>query len=88
MFALKLLMAGLGVAEPRCAGRTAPRSHPRHGRASYIFNPTIAGIEEADAILLVGTNPRLEALDPQRAHPQALARWRRCRSASSASRPT
>ncbi len=31
------------------------------GRAGYLFNSTIAGIEEADAIILVGTNPRLEA---------------------------
>ena len=30
-------------------------------REGYIFNSTIAGIEEADAILLVGTNPRKEA---------------------------
>jgi NADH-quinone oxidoreductase subunit G len=30
-------------------------------RGSYIFNSTIAGIDEADAILLVGTNPRWEA---------------------------
>ena len=30
-------------------------------RASWLFNSTIAGIEEADVILLVGTNPRLEA---------------------------
>ncbi len=30
-------------------------------RQSYIFNSTIAGIDEADAILLIGTNPRLEA---------------------------
>ena len=34
---------------------------PRLGRASYLFNATIEGIEQADAILLVGTNPRLEA---------------------------
>ena len=31
------------------------------GRAGYLFNTGIAGIEEADAILLIGTNPRLEA---------------------------
>ena len=31
------------------------------GRASYIFNPTIAGIEQADALLIVGANPRVEA---------------------------
>jgi len=30
-------------------------------RAEYLFNTTIAGIERADACLLVGTNPRLEA---------------------------
>jgi NADH-quinone oxidoreductase subunit G len=30
-------------------------------RASYIFNTTIAGIEAADALLLIGTNPRWEA---------------------------
>ena len=33
----------------------------RTGRASYIFNPTIAGIEQADALLIVGSNPRKEA---------------------------
>ena len=31
---------------------------PREG---YIFNSTIAGLDEADVILLIGTNPRLEA---------------------------
>ncbi len=30
-------------------------------RASYIFNSTIAGIEDSDALLLIGTNPRWEA---------------------------
>ncbi len=30
-------------------------------RQSYLFNSTIAGIDEADAILLIGANPRLEA---------------------------
>jgi NADH-quinone oxidoreductase subunit G len=30
-------------------------------RQGYLFNSTIAGIDEADVILLVGTNPRLEA---------------------------
>lgn len=37
---------------------------PVHGvdiRSNYLFNSTIPGIEEADAILLVGTNPRHEA---------------------------
>jgi NADH-quinone oxidoreductase subunit G len=30
-------------------------------RASYLFNSTLAGVDEADVILLVGTNPRVEA---------------------------
>jgi NADH-quinone oxidoreductase subunit G len=30
-------------------------------RQAYLFNSTIAGIDEADAILLIGANPRLEA---------------------------
>ena len=30
-------------------------------RGSYIFNTTISGIEEADACLLIGSNPRIEA---------------------------
>ena len=30
-------------------------------RMNYIFNSSIKGIEESDLILLVGTNPRLEA---------------------------
>ena len=33
-----------------------------HGsRETYLFNTGIAGLEEADAIVLIGTNPRLEA---------------------------
>jgi NADH dehydrogenase/NADH:ubiquinone oxidoreductase subunit G len=34
---------------------------PAWGRATYLFNATIAGIDSADAILLVGANPRREA---------------------------
>ena len=30
-------------------------------RSSYLFNTTIAGIDSADAVLLIGTNPRWEA---------------------------
>ncbi|KAG5643423.1 NADH dehydrogenase (ubiquinone) 78K chain precursor, 5-prime end [Asterophora parasitica] len=39
-------------------------SAPVHGvdvRSNYLFNTTIPGVEEADVILLVGTNPRHEA---------------------------
>jgi len=31
------------------------------GRASYLFNPTISGIDQADALLIIGSNPRKEA---------------------------
>jgi NADH dehydrogenase (ubiquinone) Fe-S protein 1 len=37
---------------------------PAHGidlRGNYLFNTTIAGVEQADLVLLVGTNPRHEA---------------------------
>jgi NADH-quinone oxidoreductase subunit G len=60
LFALKELMAAMGTSNLDARqDRTA--LHTRYGRASYIFNPTIAGIDEADAILLIGTNPRREA---------------------------
>ena len=35
--------------------------HPKYGRESYLFNSTIAGIEDADAIMIIGANPRKEA---------------------------
>ena len=59
MFALKQLMAGFGSANMAVQGGDA--LDPKAGRASYIFNPTIAGIEQADALLIVGSNPRREA---------------------------
>ncbi|MBD8891085.1 NADH-quinone oxidoreductase subunit NuoG [Roseibium litorale] len=60
MFALKSLMDSLGVKniDSRYPGSAL---HPKHGRASYLFNSTVQGIDEADAILLIGTNPRLES---------------------------
>ena len=60
MFAFKDLMTRMGVASIDCRQDGAPLD-PAHGRASYLFNSTIEGIEQADAILLVGTNPRFEA---------------------------
>ncbi len=60
MFALKGLMQRLGVTniDARVDGAALDASA---GRAGYLLNSTIAGIEEADAILLIGTNPRREA---------------------------
>jgi len=60
MFALKQLLSALGSEDIDCRPAGSGLD-PRRGRASYIFNPTIAGIEEADAILIVGANPRKEA---------------------------
>jgi NADH-quinone oxidoreductase subunit G len=59
MFALKELLARFGSANLAVQGGDA--FDPKAGRASYIFNPTIAGIEQADALLIVGSNPRREA---------------------------
>ena len=60
MFALKQLMALLGSNNVDCRQDGAALD-PAKGRASYIFNSTIAGIEDADAVLIIGSNPRLEA---------------------------
>src|SRR5947209_5023913 len=60
MFALKALMGRLGVANMDCRQDGAALD-PSLGRASYLFNATIAGIEQADGIMLIGTNPRREA---------------------------
>ncbi|SMH47711.1 NADH-quinone oxidoreductase subunit NuoG [Mesorhizobium australicum] len=60
MYALKLLMASLGSPNVDCRQDGAALD-PSFGRASYVFNPTIEGIEQADALLIVGANPRYEA---------------------------
>jgi NADH-quinone oxidoreductase subunit G len=59
-FALKDLMTRLGVANLDCR-QDGSALDPKWGRAGYLFNATIAGIDTADALLLVGTNPRREA---------------------------
>jgi NADH-quinone oxidoreductase subunit G len=59
MFALKQLLAKLGSYSVSTQAIGAFDS--RLGRASYIFNPTIAGVDHADALLIVGCNPRKEA---------------------------
>ena len=60
MFALRELMASLGVVSVDCR-QDGSALHPRHGRPSYILNSSVAGLEEADAIMIVGSNPRREA---------------------------
>ena len=59
MLALKDLMASLGSANLDCRQDGAAVDAAR--RDFYTFNTTIGGIEEADAVLLIGSNPRHEA---------------------------
>jgi NADH-quinone oxidoreductase subunit G len=59
MFALKHLLTALGSPNLDC--RQDGAKLDAGVRASYLFNTTIAGIERADACLLIGTNPRREA---------------------------
>ncbi len=59
MLALKELMDALGSANRDC--RQDGAALDPDVRASYLFNTTIAGIEDTDAVLLIGTNPRKEA---------------------------
>ena len=60
MFALKSLVGKLGSSNIDCR-QDGSKLHPKFGRASYLFNSTIAGIDQADAILIVGSSPRYEA---------------------------
>ena len=59
MVALKDLLASLGSANVDCRQDGAALDASR--REFYLFNSSVAGIEDADAILLVGTNPRRES---------------------------
>jgi NADH-quinone oxidoreductase subunit G len=59
IFALKEFLTGLGATSLDCR-QDGAKLDPRC-RAGYLFNTTIAGIERADACLLIGTNPRWEA---------------------------
>jgi NADH-quinone oxidoreductase subunit G len=58
MFALKELLAKCRSSHLAVQGGDA---FAGTSRASYIFNPTIAGIDQADALLIIGANPRKEA---------------------------
>ena len=63
IFALKSLMAKMGVANIDGRGDEIGLGDEMGaaGAAGWRFNSTFAGIDEADALLLIGTNPRLEA---------------------------
>jgi NADH-quinone oxidoreductase subunit G len=73
MFALKSLMASLGSENIDCR-QDGAQLDPSLGRSTYLFNPTIAGIDEADALLIIGANPRFEAAV---LNARIRKRWRR-----------
>ena len=56
--ALKDLTDSLGIENRDCRQDGAMLGGER---SSYLFNTGIAGLEQADAILLIGSNPRIEA---------------------------
>lgn len=58
MYAFKEMMKSLGAnIECRQDGSKIGAKH----RAGYLFNSGVAGIDQADACLLIGSNPRLES---------------------------
>ncbi len=60
MFALKELLGRLNSQNMDCR-QDGSVLDPSMGRASYLFNATIEGIEQADGMMIIGANPRLEA---------------------------
>ena len=60
MFAMKELMSKLGVASIDCRQDGSPLG-TAGGRGGYLFNAGIGGIEQADCILIIGSNPRHES---------------------------
>ena len=59
-FSVRQLAEQLGIKNIDCRQDGSPLGE-RGGRGGYIFNSGIAAIDEADAIMLIGSNPRLEA---------------------------
>lgn len=58
MWSLKKLFQGIGITNYDC--RQDGAKLPADNRSSWLFNSTVAGLEEADAILIVGSNTRIE----------------------------
>ncbi|MBB3318451.1 NADH-quinone oxidoreductase subunit G [Rhizobium sp. BK181] len=73
MYALSELVKSLGSENLDCR-QDGTALDPSLGRASYVFNPTIEGIEQADALLIIGANPRFEAAV---LNARIRKRWRR-----------
>ncbi len=60
LFAAQALAESLGVKNID-ARQDGAKLHPSQGRATYLFNATVEGIDQADALLIVGSNPRWES---------------------------
>src|SRR5271166_6161537 len=60
MYALKSMLGLLGSSQHECR-QSGAKLDPKLGRQSYLFNSALAGADLADAVLLIGTNPRHEA---------------------------
>ncbi len=60
IFALQQLMSAIGSPNVDCRQADSALD-PALGRSSYLFNSTIEMIEESDALLIIGCNPRKEA---------------------------
>ena len=74
MFALKAMAEQIGSPNIDCR-QDGAKLDPSLGRATYLFNSSIEGIEHADAVLLIGTNPRTEA---SILNARIRKRWRQC----------
>ena len=59
-FAVKQLALALGIQNIDCRQDGSPLGE-RGGRSGYLFNSGLSGIEQADGLMLIGTNPRVEA---------------------------
>ncbi|MEE2746041.1 MAG: NADH-quinone oxidoreductase subunit NuoG [Pseudomonadota bacterium] len=59
MFALKKLLLSLGCKNVECRQDGSKVGYD--SRSGYLFNTTINGIDECDAILIIGSNPRIES---------------------------
>jgi NADH-quinone oxidoreductase subunit G len=60
MYALKGVLERLGTVNVDCR-QDGTILNPKWGRASYLFNATIPGIDEADGVMIIGADPRKEA---------------------------
>tara|TARA_Y100000590_G_scaffold470659_1_gene667515 strand:+ start:7546 stop:9597 length:2052 start_codon:yes stop_codon:yes gene_type:complete len=60
MFLMKALMNKLGSTNYDCRQDDSSITN-EFGRSLYIFNPSISGIESADGLVIIGSNPRFDS---------------------------